>query len=71
MRFAVHFTEGGNLLVRPDGTGDAVSGDGQGFPIMIEIDDDGKPTLLVWADIGQHDPTHTIDLSGALESRRL
>jgi hypothetical protein len=26
--------------------------------------------LVIWADINQQDPTHIIDLSGALESKR-
>lgn len=32
---------------------------------------DGKPRLLVWADINSEDPTHIIDLSGAHESCRV
>jgi hypothetical protein len=31
---------------------------------------EGKPMLRVWADINQEDPTHNIDLSGALETKR-
>jgi len=31
---------------------------------------DGKWWVRVWADINQEDPTHNIDLSGALESAR-
>ena len=37
--------------------------------IRVEIRD-GKPTLLVWSDISQEEPTHTISLAHALESNR-
>ena len=42
---------------------------GYGAPIFLGYNE-GKFTLYVWADINQEDPTHTIDLSGALESNR-
>lgn len=42
---------------------------GHGPSIYVEYYD-GKLRLLVWADINQEEPTHTIDLSGALESQR-
>jgi hypothetical protein len=45
-----------------DGFDDAV--------LFLELKD-GKPTLYVWADINDEDPTHTIDLSGAHVSRRI
>lgn len=51
------------------GFGDHGSANGYGRPIFIEYRE-GKLTLRVWADINQEDPTHTIDLSGALESNR-
>lgn len=38
-------------------------------PIFLEFYE-GKLTLRVWADINQEDPTHVIDLSGALETKR-
>lgn len=31
---------------------------------------DGKLKLVVWADINDENPTHNIDLSGAMESNR-
>lgn len=31
---------------------------------------EGKWWLRVWSDINQEDPTHTIDMSGALETNR-
>lgn len=40
-----------------------------GAPIWLEHHD-GKFLLYVWADINQEDPTHSIDMSGALESKR-
>ncbi len=58
------------ILFRPEGTGDLCSMPGTGWPILIEFRD-GVPFLVVWGDITQEDPTHTIDLSGALESNRI
>jgi len=51
------------------GYGDYLSEACHGFPIMLDFYD-GKPRLLVWADINSEDPTHKIDLEGALESKR-
>lgn len=52
-----------------DGYGDHTSPDGHGYPLLLDYHE-GKLQILVWADINQEDPTHTIDLSGALESNR-
>jgi hypothetical protein len=38
-------------------------------PIYLEYFD-GKWWLRVWSDINKQDPTHSIDMSGALESVR-
>ena len=59
----------GLLLLRPEGFGEKTALDGHGHPIALELYE-GKVRLFVWADINQEDPTHTIDLSGALESNR-
>jgi hypothetical protein len=45
--------------------GDNTSVKGLGWPLVIV---DNK--LYVWGDINQEDPTHVIDLSGALEVNR-
>ena len=58
-----------SLVIKIDGYGDFGSADGYGEPIYLEHYD-GKLVLRVWADINQEDPTHTIDLSGALEAAR-
>jgi hypothetical protein len=42
---------------------------GDDSPIYLEFYD-GKWWLRVWSDINQEDPTHSIDMSGALESNR-
>ena len=55
------------LIVHPEGMG---TWDGPYAPILLERHE-GKMRLLVWADINQQEPTHVIDLSGALESSRL
>jgi hypothetical protein len=54
------------LIIHPEGMG---TWDGPYAPVLLERHD-GKIRLVVWADINQHDPTHIIDLSGALESKR-
>jgi len=54
------------LSIRPENTG---CYDGSFAPILVEFVD-GKPRLCVWADINKQDPTHIIDLSGAMESAR-
>jgi hypothetical protein len=38
-------------------------------PIFIEWYD-GKPRIIIWADINEEEPTHIIDMSGALETNR-
>jgi hypothetical protein len=57
------------VCIQPEGTGDYGSGVSDGFPVVVEFCD-GKPRVHVWADINQEDATHTIELDGALESRR-
>jgi hypothetical protein len=54
------------LIIHPEGMG---TWDGSYAPVLLERHV-GKIRLVVWADINQQDPTHIIDLSGALESRR-
>lgn len=61
----------GGIGITPYGYGDACASDGHGCPIVLDFDDDGHLCLWVWADINQEDPTHRIDLEGALESKRL
>ena len=57
------------VLIQLEGTGDMPSPAGHGWPIMVEVWE-GKPRVIIWGDINKEDPTHVIDLSGALESRR-
>jgi len=56
----------GYILIQPKGFGDACSADGKGWPIMIEKYQ-GRMRVIVWGDIMEEDPTHTIDLSNARE----
>ena len=60
---------GGAVTIMPDGYGTAAMQDGHGEPIYIEVYE-GRLRVLAWADINQEDPTHTIDMQGALEARR-
>jgi hypothetical protein len=43
--------------------------EGEAPPIFLEVHE-GNVVLYVWADINQDDPTHKINLSGALLSAR-
>jgi hypothetical protein len=61
---------GAGLGIVPEGYGDLCSPDGKGVPILIDYYD-GRLRVVVWSDINQEDPTHTIDLEGARESARL
>lgn len=54
------------LIIHPEGMG---TWDGPYAPVLLERHE-GKVRLVIWADINQQDPTHLIDLSGALESTR-
>jgi len=52
------------------GYGDKSSRPGYGTPIHLSLYA-GTLTLRVWADINQEEPTHTIDLEGARENKRI
>lgn len=64
--FIVEFS-GNAIAIGFQGYGEATAKTGYGRPIHIEHYD-GKLTLRVWGDINSEDPTHVIDLHGALES---
>ena len=51
------------------GFGDLTTVDGEGEPVYIEYRD-GVPTVVVWGDINQEDPTHVISLEDAAEAKR-
>lgn len=56
------------LAISIEGCGE-YSSTGDGVPILLECID-GIPRLVVWADITREDPTHIIDLSGAMIKNR-
>ena len=58
------------VYIRLEGTGDATSGVGAGYPVLVEVYN-GQPCVRIWADINQEDPTHVIYLHGALEKLRV
>ena len=62
--------QGGALLIHLDGCGNFWSAGGQGTVVVVELAN-GCPRVLVWADINQEDPTHTICLKSTREDRRL
>src|SRR5215217_89992 len=66
----LNVSKNGNLLeIGADGYGEMTAETGHGFPVVIEFYN-GKLTLRVFSDINSEDPTHTINLDGALESAR-
>ncbi len=55
------------VSIFPEGYGDYGSAEGHGCPVFLELHQ-GRLRLVVFADIGQEDPTHIIDLEGARET---
>lgn len=66
---ALVLREGAAFSISFNGYGSAGMMPGHGSQVYAELYE-GKLMLRVWADINQEDPTHIIDLSGALESNR-
>jgi len=60
---------GCGVLLHVKGYGDKCSDNGKGYPVMIEVYE-GKLRVIIWADINEEEPTHTIELDGAMESKR-
>lgn len=60
----------GQVLLAFEGYGEKTAADGHGQPVMIELDQDDKPRVIVWSDINREEPTHVIDLEGAREDAR-
>jgi hypothetical protein len=42
---------------------------GIGRPVRLDIHDN-EPRVLIWGDINQEDPTHTVSLAGAADRQR-
>ena len=57
------------IFIGVDGYGEHTSTDDSGLPIVVEYYG-GKLRVLVWSDINNEEPTHVIDMSGALLSNR-
>lgn len=58
------------MIVYAEGYGDKCSEAPHGSPLVVELYE-GKLRAIIWSDINQEDPTHIIDLSGAMESKRV
>jgi hypothetical protein len=59
----------GNLTVDIEGCGlNTMEQDGR---VLYLENQDGNPKLYVWADINREEPTHVLDLAGALETARV
>ncbi len=57
------------ITIYPKGYGDATSADSYGSPILVEYYG-GELRVVLWSDINQEDPTHTVSLEKARESNR-
>lgn len=57
------------ISICPKGYGDATSQDGYGSPILIEFWG-GELRVVLWSNINEEDPTHTISMERARESNR-
>lgn len=64
----IRLQEGG-VGIAVEGYGDFGSTDGEGEPIYVEYYN-GKLVAHLWADINKEDPTHSVELEGALEGNR-
>lgn len=60
---------GMGVALHIDGFGDCGTEPGHGEPVYVE-NRHGVPTVVVWADINQEDPTDIIELAGAAEALR-
>ena len=69
LRVTIDAPSGLGMTINVAGYGEKCADDGYGTPIYLELYQ-GKLVLRVWADINSEEPTHVIDMSGALESRR-
>ena len=63
-------SENGQVWIRPLGYGDCTSVDGHGWPIGVELANN-EVRVMVWADINEEDPSHTISVEGANEDKRM
>lgn len=61
--------EDGGIAIRPVGYGDHTSLDGHGSPVFIEFRN-GIPIVVIWDDINNEEPSHTISLKNVAESNR-
>lgn len=59
----------GLLMIGAEGYSEKTAAEGHGFPIVVEFHE-GQFRVLIWSDINQEDPTHTISLEGAREDKR-
>ena len=61
--------QGGALLIHLEGHGAFSSPEGEGAVVAVELTD-GRPQVIIWADINLEDPTHSVKLDGAREDAR-
>ncbi len=62
--------ESHGIAIRPAGYGHKLSIDGQGSPVFIEFRS-GIPTVVIWDDINNEEPSQVISLKSAAESNRV
>ena len=59
----------GMLTIQVQGYGEKTAEDGEGSPIMVEVNE-GKLQVILWSDINEEDPTHRVNMELARESNR-
>lgn len=64
----VEITDQG-IFIRLAGHADKVTPADQSQPIMVEFHN-GQARVVVWSDITEEDPTHSISMEGAREEKR-
>jgi hypothetical protein len=60
---------GGQILIGFQGYGEHGADVEHATPVLIEVWD-GKLRVIIWSDVNQEDPTHTIELEAARENNR-
>lgn len=67
---AIVYVQSNYIAVGFKGYGEKAAMPGSGSPVLIE-NRDGIPHVIIWGDINDENPTHTISLENALESKAL
>ncbi len=69
VKTTIHLQDSG-LYIEPEGYSDHGTADEFDSSIVILEVHEGRLRVLIWSDINEEEPTHTIDLEGARRSAR-